>query len=118
METQTQKGIDTWDEFISGDFLKPVNVDSDKDAFVVTDVSVFNDIKNNSTRPRLTLERNGNEWDFDLNKTNSVFLKNNGIDSPRQAIGCKLYFRKAFVRNPQTNLEVESLRICKVEKKA
>jgi hypothetical protein len=110
---QKEKDIESWDDFISGDFLKPVNVDSDKDAFVCVAVNI--ETMEDRSVPRLTLERNAKEFAFDLNKTNSVFLKNSGIPNPKALVGKKLYFKKALVRNPKTNLEVEGLRISKVE---
>lgn len=107
--------LDNWDNYVSGTFLKPINVDSDKDAFVVVDIEEIVDQRDGSIRPRLTLEKGGKEFDFDLNKTNAVFLKSQGITSPNALKGKKLSFKKALVRNPKTNLEVESLRIAKVE---
>lgn len=109
------EGLDSWDNYVSGTFLKPINVDSDKDFFTITAVEEFIDNRDNSTRPRLTLEKGGKDFNFDLNKTNAVFLKNSGIANPKSLIGKKLCFKKALVRNPKTNLEVDSLRICKVE---
>ena len=115
MEKQMKNApLDSWDDFVSGTFLKPINVDSERDIFVVIGVELFN-AEDGTSRPRLTLERNGKEFDFDLNKTNSVFLKNNGIANPKQLIGKKLNFKKALVHNPKTNQEVEGLRISKVE---
>lgn len=115
MEKSTENApLDSWDDFVSGTFLKPINVDSEKDAFVVIAIDVF-ERNDGTSNPRLTLERNTKEFEFDLNKTNAVFLKNNGIASPKQVVGKKLYFKKALVRNPKTNQEVEGLRISKVE---
>jgi len=106
--------LDSWDDFVSGSFLKPINIDSEKDAFVVITVDVFNDT-DGSSRPRLTLERNSKQFDYDLNKINSVFIKNSGVNTPKQLVGKKLYFKKVLVRNPKTQLEVEGLRIVRVE---
>lgn len=114
MAIQKDTELDSWDEFISGSFLKPVNVDSERDGFVVLGVDIFN-ADDGTSRPRITLGKNDKEFSFDLNKTNSLFLKTNGIVTPRNLIGKKFYFKKALVRNPKTNLEVESLRICRVE---
>jgi len=106
--------LDSWDDFVSGTFLKPINVDSEKDAFVVIGVELFQR-DDGTSNPRLTLERNGKDFEFDLNKTNGVFLKNSGIANPKLIVGKKLYFKKALVRNPKTNQEVEGLRISRVE---
>ena len=65
--------------------------------------------------PRITIERNGKEFEFDLNKTNAKNLKELGIKTPKEVIGKKIYFKKALVRNPKTNQEVEGLRICRIE---
>lgn len=100
-------------EYVTGDFLKAVNVDSEKEAFVV--ISVEDAKQNEKEVVRLTLENSGREFDFDLNKTNLIFLINSKIEHPQELIGRKLYFKKALVRNPKTNLEVEGLRISKVE---
>jgi hypothetical protein len=64
---------------------------------------------------RATVERNGIEYDFDLNKTNIKFLVALTYVEPLTLVGKKIYFKKALVRNPKTNVEVEGLRICKVE---
>lgn len=108
--------LDDWTGFISGNFLKAVNVNSENDVFVCTAIQIVADAREGSERPRLTLERNKIEFDFDLNKTNSIFLKNNGIQKPKDIVGAKIFFRKAFVRDPKKNQEVEGLRIWKVEK--
>lgn len=113
-EMAIEKGnenLDNWDDFISGDFLKAINVDSDKDAFIVVKM----EFDRESERLRATVERNGKSYLFDVNKTNAVFLKEAGIPNPKELVGKKLYFKKALVRNPQTNKEVEGLRISKVE---
>lgn len=113
-KTKAQEQLDSWDNFVSGTFLKPINVNNDKEAFVVIGVAIF-EAEDGTQRPRLTLERNEKEFEFDLNKTNAVFLKNSGIGSPKELIGKKIYFKKVLVRNPKTNQEVESLRILKVD---
>ena len=114
METQKQKKInESWDDYVSGNFLKAVNVQSENDAFVCTAIEEVT--QEQVTKPRLTLERNGNEWEFDLNKTNSQKCATLGIASPSALVGKKIYFKKALVRNPKTNQEVDSLRISKIE---
>lgn len=113
METQKPTN-DSWDEYISGNFIKAANIASENDAYVgisTEEVENADGVK----RVRLTLERNEIEWDFDLNKTNAKKCKELGIKTPKELIGKKFYFRKALVRNPKTNQEVESLRIWKIE---
>lgn len=108
-------GMDNWDDYISGAFLKAVHVNSEAESFVVKDIEEFEDPRDGSKRPRLTLDKSGKEFIFDLNKTNSVKLKELGIAGPTALKGKKLYFKKALVRNPKTNAEVDGLRISKIE---
>lgn len=106
-------------EYASGNFLKANNVESDKDEFIVTDVEEGKGKdKAKGTEYdvlRLTLERNNQEYDFDLNKTNIKFLVSKGYVEPLTLVGKKICFKKALVRNPVTNMEVEGLRICDVK---
>ena len=115
MENDSQ--LDSWDNFVSGNFLKASDVSSQEDAYVVVNVEIAErkdgDIVKQNVR--LHLERNEKETEFDLNKTNAKKIKELGINSPRALIGKKIYFKKALVRNPKTNAEVESLRIYKLD---
>lgn len=104
-------------EWASGNFLKAVNVESEKDAFVVVnaDETKAKDKQGKEYEVlRLTLQKNEIEYDFDLNKTNIKFLVTKGYIEPMTLVGKKLFFKKALVRNPQTNVEVEGLRICDI----
>lgn len=107
--------LDSWDNYTSGSFLKAAHVSSDKDAFVVIGVDEAIDQTTKASRVRLNLERNGQEYDFDLNKTNGSKLRSLGVPSPNALVGKKIYFIKALVRDPKKNVEVEGLRISKVE---
>lgn len=109
--------LDNWEGFISGTFLKAVNVSNEQEAFVCTKTEEFLDTREEppTRRLKLSLESNGTKYDFDLNKTNAVFLKNNGIQAPKDIVGKKIYFNKVMAMNPQLKKEVESLRIAKVE---
>lgn len=103
----------SWDDYTSN-FLKSKDVKDENDAFVCTAVDDFD--KGALPVPRLTLEHGEDEcYTFDLNRTNATFCKDNGVASPKKLIGKKLYFKKVMARNPKTNIEVESLRICKIE---
>ena len=113
METQKENGMDSWDSYVSGNFLKVINVQNDSDAFVC--IAIAEAEQDGVFKPRLTLERKGSEWDFDLNKTNSQKCSELGILRPKDLIGKKIYFKKALARNPTTNKEVETLRIFKIE---
>lgn len=112
---QEQVNLDSWDDYISGNFLKAVNVNSEEDAFVVLAVEQGTEPDGQGKRIRLHLQRNEIEYDFDLNKTNSAKLKELGSESPKTLIGKKIYFRKVLVRNPKTNMEVDGLRISKLD---
>lgn len=104
-------------DYASGNFLKAVNVLNEKEQFTITDVeeTKVKDQKGNEREVlRLTLEKDGVEYDFDLNKTNAKFLVNKSYIEPMSLVSKKLSFKKALVRNPNTNLEVEGLRICEV----
>jgi len=105
--------LDNWNDFISGNFLKAIDVNSQEDAYVCVDIEQVD--RDGVAQIRLHLERNEKEADFDLNKTNAKKLKDLGLASPKAVIGKKIYFKKALVRNPKTNAEVESLRIWKVD---
>lgn len=102
-------------EYASGSFLKAINVQSERDEFVVTDVIETKREGTNEDVLRLTLEQGEQEFDFDLNKTNAKFLVTKGYTEPLTLVGKKLSFKKALVRNPKTNTEVEGLRICEVK---
>lgn len=107
--------LDSWDNFTSSNFLKASQVTNENQAFVCTNIEIIEDKDTKSIRPRLTLENNQIEYDLDLNKTNSSKVKELGIHTPRQLIGKKIYFKKVLVRDPKKNMEVEGLRICKID---
>ena len=107
--------LDNWDDFTSGAFLKAINVNSEADAFLIKEIDEFEDLRDNTTKPRLTLVKGDKEFIFDLNKTNAARLKELGIVSPNALKSKKIYFKKALVRNPKTNMEVDGLRISKIE---
>lgn len=106
--------LDNWDNFCGSNFLKAMHIDDLSKGVVVEDIAVYEDDEN-SAKPRLSVSKGENKFLFDLNVTNSNFCKNNGITSPKQLIGKKLYFRKVNVTSPKTKKEVESLRINKIE---
>jgi ABC-type tungstate transport system permease subunit len=117
MEAQTNmtnETLDSWDHFTGSNFLKTIHVANEQDAFVVTSIEIYSD-EDNSPKPRLTVEKKGESYLFDLNVTNSNFCKNNGINNPKQLVGKKMYFKKVLVNSPKTKKEVESLRISKIE---
>lgn len=105
--------LDSWDSFISGSFLKAINVTNEEQPFVVTNVTI--EETEGGIKPRLQLENKETKFDFDLNKTNSLKISELGIKSPKDLIGKKIYFKKVLVRNPSTNKEVDGLRVHKVD---
>lgn len=110
---ETQNELESWDAYVSGNFLKVVNVQSESEAFVC--IAIEEAEQDEVKKPRLRLERNGNEWDFDLNKTNAQKCVELGVKQPKDLVGKKIYFRRALARNPQTNKEVDTLRVLKIE---
>ena len=119
MENEKNQQLDSWDNFTSGNFLKASDVSSENDAYACTGIETTEVLDKKTKLPRqvlrVALERNGKEFEFDLNKTNAKKLKDLGMKAPKEVIGKKLYFKKALVRNPDTNIEVEGLRIFKLE---
>jgi len=111
MEQEKQNGLGCWDNYISGSFLKAINVENENDVFVCISVEV---IEEETPRLRTILEKQGTEWQFDLNKTNASKAKELGIQTPKDLIGKKIFFKKVLVRNPTTNQEVDGLRIYKI----
>jgi len=108
---ENNKALESWDAF-SGNYLQADQVKFEDDAFVCVDVDVAG--KELEVQPVLTLERNELKKLFTLNKANIKFLKSQGITSPRDVVGHKIYFRKVKVNNPQ-GVEVDGLRIHNVE---
>ena len=85
--------IDSWsgllmEEFLNGDNAKP--------------------------KVSLTLEKDGSKYRFDLNVTNSKFVRDVDL-KPSGLSGKDLTIKKVNVMNPTTQQEVEGLRICKIE---
>ena len=110
--TENQSEVGSWDNYINN-FLKAEDVGSVEEEYVcigVQEVS-FDDSKT----LRLTLEKAPIKYLFDLNKTNSVFVKNNGIKHPLDIVGKKVKFDKVKVFNPQLKKEVDGLRIISIE---
>jgi len=117
METQSNetKEIGDWETYISNSFLKADNVENTDDKFLVKSIEEVIDERDKKTKVvRLHLAIDDKKFMFDLNKTNATFLKTNGITHPKELVGKLLQFVKVKVRNPTTNIEVDSLRICKV----
>lgn len=114
MENQ-KDNLDSWDNYIGVNFLKPSHVVSESQSFVCTGIEIVEDAVTKVPRPKVTLEFNEIAYEFDLNKTNSSKLKELGVKVPRQLIGKKVYFKKVLVRDPKKNMEVDGLRIHKID---
>lgn len=109
---EEQKNVGEWNSYISN-FLKYTDIQSEDQPFVVV---IAEEVDNRGEKAiRLHLETNQIRYILDLNKTNAVFLKDNGIKHPKDVIGKKLFFKIVQVQNPQLKKEVPGLRICKIE---
>lgn len=104
-----------WDEYLEV-FLKADEVENEKDPFVVIEVLEHKFDKEKKTKNlRLSLEKKGKKYLFDLNKTNMIFLMEEAkLEYPDDILGKILCFKKVLVNNPSTKKEVEALRIRKV----
>jgi hypothetical protein len=88
---QKQKSLDSWDGFTgSQNFLKADMIESDSQGLECREVELEEDAE----RPRLILALGDEELLFDLNVTNAIYLKENGINKPSELKGKKIYFRK------------------------
>jgi len=105
-----QTSISSWDGFLGSNFLKAEDVKEDQ--FYICK-SVELDTEND--RPMLVLELAGMTYKFGLNVTNSVFVKEAGIKTPKELIGKKIKFRIGKAFSPLAKKEVDSLRVCSVE---
>lgn len=101
------QNLDNWGGFLGSNFISAADVENEDQEFVCVNVEL--DAENN--RPCLILESGEVKGKFSLNVTNSNFIKNAGVQSPKAIIGKKITFKKVMVNNPQTRKEVEGLRI-------
>jgi len=109
---EADKNLENWDNFITDNFLKPDMVKDENMPFVCVDIEIIT--YKDEAKIRTFLENNAERYIFDLNKTNATKLKELGLKSPKQTIGKILYFKKGLARNPDTNKEVDTLRIYKI----
>jgi hypothetical protein len=113
MVNEKREDLSSWDDFVNGTFLKAINIRSPEDGYICIHITKI--IEGETKRLRLTLEREEQEYEFDLNKTNAKKTVELGIKKPSDLLEKKLFFKKVLVRNPKTNQEVEGLRIWKIE---
>jgi hypothetical protein len=106
-----------WDAYLSSPFLKAENIENEGDTFNVTKVEEIVDDRDKDNVQkllRLHLRCFEEKFLFDLNKTNTAFIKNSGVAHPKDLTGKNLQFKKVMVMNPQLKKEVEGLRISNV----
>lgn len=116
MKSEENNDLNSWDDYVSGKFLKSNLVKHPDERFICISVEGVDDLKDNTKRLRLIFEKDKSELLFDLNKTNAKFIKDSGIKTPRDCIGKSFYFKKVAVIDPTKKIEVEGLRIWKIEK--
>ncbi len=104
----SETNTDSWDGLLKN-FLKAENLKEQEEAFACVGVNVSGQDMD------LELERDEVKFIFSLNVTNKVFLKDHGINAPKEVIGKKVTLKKVLATNPTTRKEVDSLRICKIE---
>lgn len=112
METE-KKGndLDNWDGFLGSNWLNVEDVKSETDAFACVKVEL--DAEND--RPMLILQKENVSYKLSLNVTNANFVKDAGVEKPKELIGKKFSFRKTMAFSPSAKKDVPTLRICKVE---
>jgi len=103
--------LENWNEHTGSNWLKSENVMDENQALVCVNVEVEQEEEKKSLV--LTLELEKKQYKFRLNVTNSNKCAE-FVNMPKDLIGKELYFKKALVRNPNTNQEVESLRVYNV----
>lgn len=106
--SEKQASADSWDGLLIN-YLKADNLAEQQAVLICTGVEV------KEGKLSLNVEYNEQKFVFSLNTTNMVFLKDNGILLPKEAIGKKIHVKKVLAQNPTTHKEVDSLRICQVE---
>jgi len=103
--------MDSWDGFLGSAFLGVDDVKSEQEMFICVGV----ELDEENDRPLLILEKDNVKQKFSLNVTNSNFVKDAGIMSPKGVIGKKVFFRKSMAFSPKAKKDVPTLRISKIE---
>jgi len=105
----SENNVDTWNGLLTN-YLKAENVEGEEAVVVCVNV------KREGDRLDLVIDYNQERFQFSMNKTNMVFLKEEAkIQSPKEIIGKKITLKKTQAMNPQLKKEVPALRISKVE---
>ena len=103
--------MDNWDGFLGSAFLGVEGIKTEQDVFVCIGVEL--DAENH--RPMLILEKDNVKQKYSLNVTNSNFVKDAGMKSPKEIVGKKVFFRKTMAFSPSAKKDVPTLRISKIE---
>ena len=109
--TEKKNEMDSWDGFLGSAFLSVDDVKSEQDIFICIGIEM--DTEN--SRPMLILEKDNVKHKYSLNVTNSNFLKDAGMKSPKDIVEKKVFFRKSMAFSPSAKKDVPTLRISKVE---
>lgn len=112
--SNTRKDLDSssWDGLLTN-YLKADDVQEREAIIIPLNVRVFEE--EGESLMELDVEYNKKRFVFNVNKTNRVFLKNNGVKAPKDVIGKKLFLEKTRAFNPSARKEVDALRIFKIE---
>ena len=106
-----ENDLNNWDGFLGSNWLSVDDVKSETDPFVCIKM----ELDTENVRPMLVLEKENVEYKISLNVTNANFVKDQGVKSPKDLIGKKVFFRKTLAFSPSAKKDVPTLRIAKVE---
>lgn len=109
-----QPNLDSWEDF-SGKFIKIEFITKWPALFIPISVRTEIDEENESFRLIYTGEIQGRKKDWQPNKTNQQIMQQNGISSPKNLIGKKVWFKQVMNFNPQLKKKVPALEIEKIE---
>lgn len=120
---ETNNDLKGWDNYCSTKFLKAQDVKDFGDIkstwFTINKVANHSDenevTKQVTNQVRLFLSVTDEEFQFDLNKTNSNFLRDNKIDHPKDLLGKKIRFDIVQAFSPKEKKYVDSLRIAEIK---
>lgn len=104
---------ESWDGLVAN-FLKAKDLTDEKGFLVCTSAEVGIDDKDEAFMT-IEVQVQGKSVLWSLNKTNRAKLKEVGLVKPKEIIGKKIEYKKVLARNPQTNQEVDALRIVSIQ---
>ena len=99
-----QPSLENWDDF-SGVYLKADEVKAFPLVIVPTHIEA--EFSEGKTKVSIDFLHKDRERKMGINKTNLEMIKAKGL-MPKEIVGKKLSFGKCKVRNPSTNLMVDS----------